>query len=166
MPTQTSFYNDPILQFPGSSSIVLQGVAQTGTFTVPLTLVAYSPAMPTFTHGQATMIPIDGGIGAGVALTPSIGLTQVRMEGFIDTPMAESADLYLSSLTLDGFRQTYADIVAAYWEGRMAGWQRIQPTLFRDPYGRQFDNPVIMDFQASYIEAAPQRTNFTLVLKV
>lgn len=65
----------------------------------------------------------------------------------------------------------YGDIISAYIEGRMnntapgAAWVRTDPISYVDPYGRQYDYPVIMQWQP--INSRPyQKQSFSLQLKV
>lgn len=183
--TETANYS-PVLNFPIVSgvTIVVAGSTISTSLTIPMTLTTYAGPNRKATVSDVTLMPaIDE--GSNLAFGGHVGgygndqLPKITLEGFIDTPVTALIDagadtndphknLTVWDLTVNGLRQTYADIIAMYFEGRASTptWKRINPNWFIDPYGRQFNNPKIMDFNATYIEGVPRRTNFSMQLVV
>lgn len=66
----------------------------------------------------------------------------------------------------------YAEILIMMLEGRAnyggsdIGWGRLDPLWYRDPWGRVYNSPRILDFTGSYVVGVPQRTQFTMALKI
>lgn len=169
--TATTTYSQPEIAFPTISGLTNGGVAVTPTVYIPLLVTNYVAPTRAASVGTVGVIPIisNKGLAYGgqAVMTGNLTLPKVKVEGHIDTPLISNTNP-LSNIQLNGFRLHYADLIAMYLEGRAsaAGWERIDPSYFRDPYGRVFNNPRILDFNASYVEAVPGRTNFSLTLKV
>lgn len=135
-----------------------------GTIKIPLRLRTYSlPNMkgqindtiilPTFEE------PTNRG---GHAL--SQGATEIpkcRMEGYIDTPFTVSGSTLTSSISYAATQITGAQLIQLYLEGEFSNKRPIE---FVDPYGRVYIAPTILEFTATYVEQAPFRSNFTMML--
>lgn len=162
--------NAPMISFPMIAGMTIAG-GTPATVEIPLVLTAYTSVTRVPTTGLIGTIPIIDDNFAYGGQTVSVGniqLPKVSMEGHIDTPVTDSGGWQLPNIVLSGRNLTYADLIAMYLEGRASavGWRRIDPLWFRDPYGRTYNSPFIMDFTATYVEAVPGRNNFTLQLKV
>lgn len=161
------------LVFPDISGLLLGGFAYTPVV-VPLTLTSYAPATRNAKVNEVGVLPIitpdNMAYSANTLLLGGTELPKITFEGFMDTPTVDFNGWQLPELTLNEIRYTYADLIAMYVEGRAAqtptGYGRVDPLSFRDPYGRVYDNPRILDFSASYVESVPGRNNFSMTLKV
>lgn len=75
-----------------------------------------------------------------------------------------------TSLGLVGY--SYGDIIWAYLQGKLnqpspSKFARVDPTLFIDPYGNVYNNPIIGEFDCEYaISIAMQNFNMKLYLEV
>lgn len=156
---------------------------------IPIRLTTYSGPQTKQQLGSIDVMPIfnpnDGGYAVG-GKTLSYGqseLTKIQMEGYIETPCTETTvsgeKLNIPTPKFNSMNVTYADLIAAYTEGRAnvtsvnAGgvilnnmWVRTNPTWFRDPFGKVYNNPKVINFTASYVESIPGRTTFTMQLQV
>lgn len=177
--TTTPIFNRPAIRFPAAGTI--------GEIEIPIHITKLSSQ-----DEGTTVIEVSAGalidpasnLGSG-GMAVSYGadkLSKVVLEGYIDTPATPLGNLFTSvpNIIIDGNRVNYAEIIAAYFEGRTSTnsgglWQQTYPKWFRDPFGRVYGNagptgPVrfirIYDFTAQRIEAVPGRTNITMTLQV
>lgn len=162
--------NTPMIRFPMITGLTIAG-ATPSTVDIPMVVTSYTPVSRGATVGVLGSIPIiDEGFSYGgqTVAVGNIALPKLSVEGFMDTPTVASGAYQLPDILLSSIRLTYGELIAMYFEGRAAssGWGRVDPTWFRDPYGRVYNSPYIMDFSATYVQAVPGRTNFTLQLKV
>lgn len=97
----------------------------------------------------------------------NVELPKMQIEGTIDTPTEDAGKYRVSSVMLGGFRITYAEFILKCFEGTASTptWRKIEPLRYRDPYGRIFENPRILDFSGNFVEAVPGRTAFSLQLQ-
>lgn len=171
---QTSIYNKPVLAYP-----TFAGLSIGTSFEIPLVITTYSPPNSKNTMNNIAVLPIQGSggfayggsaVGQGGSTNPSL-----VVDGFCDTPTAPSTgssgeSVMISTVTVNGIPHLYSEIIAMCLEGRALGtadgWDGLNPLYFRDPYGRQFNNPRIIDFSASYVEAIPGRSNVSITMKV
>lgn len=157
---------------------------------IPLHINAHSSPSRKPKTGDLAMMPLLnvsngttwGGHAAGVGPQE---LPKVSIEGFIETPTTSFtnksgiADGRLPALIVSATTQrlTYAELISACLEGRAGAstlhlgddwsgviWSRVDPLWYRDPFGRVYTYPKILDFSASFVEAAPGRTTFTMQL--
>lgn len=180
--SETGVYNQPQLVYPAPPSVTING-SSVSTITIPLLLTTFSGSSRKPTVAQQSFIPIivNGGLAYGgnaLSLGPS-ELPKIQLEGTIDTPMVDESaggavprtdKFFIPNVLVFGyFRYTYGQLIAMFLEGRGAystTWGRVDPTSFRDPYGRVYANPRVLDFTASYVEGVPGRNSFTMQLKV
>jgi hypothetical protein len=169
--TRTPTFNAPILVFPETNV--------QSELTVPLLITEYRVPTAVPTIGQVGGIPevnIYSSSSSGIVL-PTMGPSQLpkcSISGFIDTPYEEVGAQALPTLWMSGrsggsTRASYGDLIAMHIEGR--AWAGLDtrtnhPSLFRDPYGRLFGYPRILDFSASYMEGRPNRQNFAMTLQI
>lgn len=164
--TTTPIFRRAALRFPASGTQAQNEI--------PLVLDDYKPPTRTPQTNVVTSIPhIESAntvYGGTFRSTGSSALNKITMSGYIETPTQKTGDTtpYATPLLkVDNKAYTYADLIAMYIEGRLAGNRtKVNPLWFRDPFGRVFTNPTIFDFTANYVEAVPGRTTFTMVLKV
>lgn len=164
--TATSTYDQPVLVYPTVSGLTISGILP-ANITIPLELTTYSvPSRKLSTVLLAGMPHTleNYSIGGNAVAVGGTELAKITIDGHIDTPTQISGTLALPYIQLDGIRYTYADIIAGFIDGRLTNWTPQRPSYFRDPYGRRYDNPQVLDFSASYVEAVPGRTNFSMVL--
>lgn len=175
MPTQTSIYNQPVLNFAAISGLNVNG--NTGAFSIPLVLTNITGASRKPKTNPVGVMPIMYGTtsfgGQTLAQGPSEA-AKMLLEGFIDTPTITVVGTMTGQLpnivATGGVYLTYAEVIAMCFEGRAnpvnGFWSKTDPIYFRDPYGRQYNSPGIIDFTSSYVEAVPGRTNFTMTLLI
>lgn len=161
---QTGVYNKPALGFQPIGGV------QVPSWECPMILTTFSPPSRKPKVNVITTVPIirPSGFAAGgqaVTVAPNEFL-KVSMEGFIDTPTVDYGEYRLPNILVDGVRVTWLDFIVMGVEGRLNYWDRYDPTYFRDPYGRVYNNPRIMDIAGTYVEQVPGRTNFSMTLKV
>lgn len=166
--SQTGTYNAPVLVYPTVTGLTISG-SSVGSITIPLLLTNYSPPMARTSVNIITGMPFIipglavGGNAVGIGITE---LPKAHLEGHIDTPLQASGTFQLPFIVLDGIQYTYADLIAGFQDGRLANWGKQNPSAFRDPFGRQYNNVEVIEFTASYVETVPGRTTFTMVLRV
>lgn len=143
---------------------------------VPLRIKNYTPpiaksSIQTVETGYI-MSPTDGNVFGGKATSFSVQeLPKAVMDGEIDTPIDSETNLPSIQIEADDTPITYGELIALYTEGALQVqstgiWKRVDPLWFRDPYGRIYENPKILDYTASFVEQVPGRLNFSLTLKV
>lgn len=185
--------NAPALRYPQLAGItapanVSPDNADAG-LVIPIRLTTYSGPTSKQQVNSIDLMPVFNPANGGFAVggkTVSYGaseLIKIQMEGYIDTPCTETIvsgeSLNIPKPTLNSMAVTYADLIATYTEGRASissvnvggttinnMWTRVNPTWFRDPFGKVFNNPKVINFSGSYVEAIPARTNFTMLLQV
>ena len=96
-----------------------------------------------------------------------LSFPKIVISGEIDTPIVSTATP-LPAVILGGQNVTYADVIAAYLEGRIYSSIPVvtDPNWFRDPFGRTFSKVRVESFDAAFVEAVPGRTTFNLTLRV
>lgn len=161
---QQSVYGLPGLSFPvGTLSIT--GVVTPDIF-IPMLLTSYQHATRRPKVQQSSAIPLLAGqtaYGGNFLTEGAQDLPSIALEGTMDTPTLKTGGLSLPDLIVDGERMLYGELIALYIEGRsVVGRKHVLPTWFRDPYGRQYNSPLITDFTASYVESVPGRNTFTM----
>lgn len=175
--TQTTTYDSPALAYTPLSGVSVPG--SPSPYVIDLTLTEYHPPIEKSSVNTVSQMPIIQSSNfayAGVAVAEGgTELAKVTCGGHIDTPMVDAAENYagytgavrVPNITINGFKATWADFIIMCIEGRVsADWNSYHPLWFRDPYGRQFNNPRILDFNASFVEQVPGRVNFSLTMKV
>jgi hypothetical protein len=168
---QTTIYDKPVLAYNP-----VPGVVNGGNFEIPLLITAYTPPTRKPKVNIVTTIPIVNPLtghasGGSTISTGSTEFPVVTMEGHIDTPTTLVTDDYGAqiqrpNLYVAGIYCTWFDFISMCVDGRINSYDRYDPIWFRDPYGRQFNNPRILDLSGSYVEAVPARTQFNLTLRV
>lgn len=146
---------------------------------IPLRLKSFNSPQAKTSVNTADFIPImskDGAspFGAQTVLHGIKEFPKAVMDGYIDTPCEEVGDFYLPLIkdtnVSPNIRLMYSDLIAAITEGRMFindnsdKWQAKKPLWFRDPFGRVYNEPRIIDFNSSYAEQYPCRATFDLTL--
>lgn len=119
------------------------------------------------------------GIGGNAIALGVNQLPKLYFEGWIDSPYSvpttgeDPMTTVPGILGGDGNIYNFVQLIAAYFQGNVSvsalsgsPWARIDPTWFRDPYGRCYQNPRILTFTASRTEAVPYRHTFTMTLLV
>lgn len=161
------------LAFPKPTGTVPLNAApddgNTTELVIRMLLTAYRAPSRNPTVNTITSIPlIDESSNVaygGITLSQGVqGFAKVVVEGHIDTPSTEISKFSQPDLIIDGFKMTYGEFIVSAIEGRVAAlngvWRRTGPTWFRDPYGRVFNNPTVIDFTGNYVEGVPGRINF------
>jgi hypothetical protein len=95
-------------------------------------------------------------------------LWKLSCEGYIDTPSSDEIIGGYKFSTPDfgvGKNLLYADYIQLAKEDN-TGLSRSKPYWFRDPIGRVYTDPRILNFAATYVEGTPGRTNFQMTLIV
>lgn len=178
--TESTTYNQPVLRYPTVTGVTVPG----GLFEVPLLVTSYMPPdYKLITNNIAVMPAIysDGtAISTSAVSRGASSLPRVTLEGTIDSPMttsnatdttgtsADTLNFMVPTILIGSYKATWTEFIVACMEGRAAttGYGRVDPLWFRDSFGRVYNNPRILDFSASYVEAVPGRTTFSMVLKV
>lgn len=177
---ETTTYNMPCLFIPFIAGLSLPantGVDAGFTNGTCVYLHETSHTGPSSPQVQSTaMIPIitPKGLAFGGQIVghPAHILPRISIEGFIDTPCTQQGEYFLPTIVdTMGIKYTYAEVIAMMLEGRANsdpayGWERLDPLWYRDPWGRIYGGPRILDFSATYVEGVPERNQFTMVLKV
>lgn len=178
---ETTVYNQCCLGLDPIPGVTVPG--NPNPIIVPLRLTSYSGPtikMRPVVVGTIPLINEQSNLGfGGSRLTEVVPeLPKITLEGTIDSPYTDSGTYELPSITGDsGVRYTYPELILMQMEGRgdSTYGKRIRPRFFRDPYGRAYGDymndgskvrPRIFDFKANYVEGAPRRTQFSLVLIV
>lgn len=180
---EITIYDAPALVFPLRSGITVP--ANTGPdvsiidTVIPLHLTSYKPPKAQPTVNVVTSLPlIDEASNlayGGNAISEGApgGLPRVTIEGHIDTPCINQGEFRVPNIVLsaDNSRITYGEFIIASIEGRMNvtsanEWRAVNPLWFRDPFGRIYNNPKIIEFSASYVEGVPGRTQFSCTMVV
>lgn len=164
--SETNVFDQPILRFPAITGVVTPG----GTWDIPLLLTTFDEPTRKPTTGTITGLPIlaaDNAVGVTVASHGVNSLARIHMEGHITTPTTHVGPNELPNIRIDGTYSTWADFIIMCFEGRSnAFYGKVEPSLFRDPFGRIYTKLKILDFTAAHVEAVPGRTTFTMELKV
>lgn len=172
--TSTPVYNQPALRYPT--------VGVYSFFDIPMVLTSYTPtgrspavtAIEDLSRRGGGNVPWTGvRVGQGART-----LGKLSLAGFIDTPMdtnnlpniIRKGDSAPSGGGTNIFNVHYAELIAAAMEGRMVQYAqqnpvRIDPTYFRDPFGRVYTGITVLNFTANFMEQRPCRTNFTMNLQ-
>lgn len=172
---------DAGLYFP-VSDLTIAGITGTPGYFIPVHITSYTGVSKAPKLGVQNVIPItmpdNTSYGGSFVSEGGQELAKLSIDGYIDTPTTNISGAQLSSVTVDGLRTTYAELIAMYIEGRaqsprdantgtiLWGWKRLDPLWFRDPFNRVYSDPRIIDFTAGYVEAVPGRTIFTMKLVV
>lgn len=150
-----------------------------GLVEIPLRLQTYSApdVKPTLT--QVTSLPLynEGTsfqYGSGTLSTAASQLPRIQLEGYIDTPLTNVGGVNLPTLSYTQIsttvRITFVQFMIMCFEGTapasVFGWAKWDPIWFRDPYGRIYSNPKVLDLNGAYVEAIPGRNTFSISLKV
>lgn len=164
--TQTATYDQPALAYNPVPGMFVAG--SPNPYVIQLILQTYSGITAKGTLNTISSMPIvradQGGFAyGGIAISEgATELPRLSIGGYIDTTWVEVNN---SGVLMNAVSVTWADFIIACMEGRVSNtWQRYDPLWFRDPFGRQFNNVRIIDFQASYVEAVPNRTTFSATL--
>lgn len=185
--------NAAAIRYPPTSGIsapanVFPDQADSG-IVIPLGLNTYNPRSTKTQLSTIDLMPILNPNSSGFSIggkTLGYGtkeLPKLQLEGRIDTPCSNSIVngevLNIPDCKFNGMNVTYADLITAFLEGRanlqttnLGGvsinnmWTRLNPTWFRDPQGRVYNDPKIISFTASYVEAVPGRVTFSMTLQV
>lgn len=167
-----STVNRPQIVFPAITGLLVSG-AVASPLTIPMTVTSYVPPKRNAKTELITSIPLlhtgsNLSYGGTTVAEGNVETAKISVEGFIDTPTIDSGNYRLPYITLGGNNLHYADLIIGFIEGRWSvpTWQKINPTSFRDPYGRVYNNPRIWDFNATFVEGVPGRTNISLTLIV
>lgn len=176
---ETSVYNAPALCIPAISGLTVPGNVAPDTGApgqvVYLHLTSYG-GINAEQINEVTTLPIltvpGLSYGGQFAAYAPLVLPRITLEGYIDTPCTQSGEYFLPNVhDSGGIKYMYGEIIAMMMEGRAnvgAGgeWQRLDPLWFRDPWGRVYNTPRILDFTGTYVEGVPERTQFSMALKV
>jgi hypothetical protein len=176
---ETSVYGYPALCVPAISGLSAPAnvYPDAGAVGIVMYMHPSSYAGPVASQlSETTMLPImtpEGlSYGGQVVTYGPHTLPRVVIEGFMDTPCSRVGE-YLTPQLIDtsGIRYTYAEVITMMLEGRAnylvgGGWERLDPLWFRDPWGRLYLAPRILDFTSNYVEGIPERNQFTLTLKI
>lgn len=143
---------------------------------IPMILTAYTPPTRKPKVNMVTSLPLMNVYnrtswgGSAVSHGP-MELPKIQLDGTMDTPTTNFSGWRLPTLQENnaiGQRMTYAEFIQACLEGRVEldveDWKKTDPLWFRDPYGRRYDSPKILDFTASFVENVPGRTTFQMTL--
>lgn len=170
----TPIYSRPTLYYSGI-----------GPYSIRLRLTAYRIGTEVAKVANITSLPATYGntpaYGTNFLIEGTSELPKIQIDGHIDTPFT-AAHEYVplttpitkvgvkvqSSITLDGQRATYGDVIATAMEGRInpAYPTAVDPDYFLDPYGRVFSAPRIVAFTASYVPGVPYREQFQMTLQL
>ena len=99
--------------------------------------------------------------------TGKMGMPKIQLSGEIDSPIDPVTAM--PTTTVAGYSANYAEMIAAYLEGRIAGSgspATVHPDWFRDPFGRTFSGVRIEHFDAAMVENVPGRATFNMTLRV
>lgn len=167
---ETNVYNQPALAFKYSPDISIPGGPSPVIVPMTLTVSGVPTAASTPTQVIVTPIVMPSGlvVGSNVLGDAPINQPRISLEGTMDTPLTiDGTDHVPAILVNNTIRITWAEYVVMCMEGRVTStYTRWDPLWYRDPFGRQYNNPRIVDFTAQYVEAVPGRTSFTMQLKV
>lgn len=181
--TQTSTYNKPVLHYSMADDGYVTVNGAVDDIVIPMILTQYSGIEGTGLINTVTTMPIvradQGGFayGGNAISEGAISLPRLTLGGTIDTPFDTAGFndnnggdpvFYAPAVNMNWAQNIdYAEFIIACMEGRVSQtYQRFDPTWFRDPFGRQFNNVRIIDFSASYVEGVPGRSSFTATLLV
>lgn len=176
---QTTTYNQAGLAFDPISGIDVPGGPN--PIFVPMILTTAGPPTVNPKANPLTLIPFvepqtNQYYGGQTQFDAARELPKMNLEGTIDSPMVVSGTNYLPNILVGSVRITYPELIAMTIEGRASsGYQKVNPIWYRDPFGRVWGDyyrngsvtrPRILAFTANYLEATPQRMQFTMTLKV
>jgi hypothetical protein len=139
---------------------------------------AYAPTSVNLTVPQSSawvQSPVTVAAGGSVSITVvETGTGNPVIAGvFFDTgtPVFQTG-LYITALAPPQWL-TYPQIMAAYFSGTIGvpnsynnRWATVDPTAYRDPYGRVYNSPRVLTFTAARTEAVPYRHTFTMTLLI
>ena len=171
--TATPIYNQAALCYSIFSS---------EDYIVPLRILEYQGTQKPVGSNPKQVIPrvLASGraIGGNLLINSPTPLPRIAISGELDTPigvLTSSATTPVSSMSfatpllkLGTTVLTYGDLIASCIEGRIqisSDWKVIEPTWFRDPFGRVFSNVKIEKFSATFVEARPGRQTFSMTLR-
>lgn len=162
-------YDQPALIYPALAGVTVNGAG--GPFTIPISMTAYTPVSRRPKLTPVTTLPILSGnynYGGTTQAESSLEIAKLSFDGTIDTPCIDESQWRVSNLLVNGVRITYAELIIMCMEGRVntgnGHWNVTNPTLFRDPYGRVWNNPQVIDVQASFVESVPGRNQVSIQL--
>lgn len=165
-------YNSPQLVYPA--------IGANPALTIPLHITDYKVSTRNAKMNPITGLPLLHPLSNNAVRGVQIGagtmeLPKIVLAGHIDTP-SETIGVYrLPSFKWRGqvqvLRITYGDFIAMCMEGRAnqfdtAIFSIIDPTHFRDPFGRMYYLPRVTSFTGSYLEGVPCRQNFQMTLNL
>lgn len=165
----------PAIAFPIVPGFSLPAVPAPDTFVsaavFQMTVTEYTPPNSKSGVNIITTIPIVNSdtMYGGISLSDAAQqLRKVTITGYFDTPTVQSGNWRVPDVVDgSGNRYTYAEYMILCNEGRVTQpWKRVHPLWFRDPHGRVYTSPKVLDFSANYTEGVPGRTNFQLTLVV
>lgn len=179
--TLSNIFNDPVLAFPAVGTLPAYTIP---TRLTQLDVVTTNATLVEWSSGPVVDQPSNNAVGGNSWGEGVNQLPKLVMAGWIDTPAVEIevpgmvGTAEVPGIIQDGFRMTYAEIIAMFYEGRTSTyndyssvtpgtyWQKVDPLYFRDPMGRVYNNPRIYTFTATRLEAQPFRTNFNMTLQL
>lgn len=162
----TPIYDKAALRYPAVSSY--------GQLEIPMRLTSFKPVSRKI-ELKVTDVPFRIDPNPNTVNYPSFMETAaavplLEIEGYMDTPIGPVANNFATPLLYRrGFPMMYGDFIAQSFSGDLSGTslkERVEPLWFRDPYGRYYSNPRVQDFSCSYVEAVPQRQQFSLTLRM
>lgn len=160
----TATYNEPKLYYSGWSG--------NGPYSIRLRLTSYRVASQTAKTEVITAIPQIYGNTAGYGVTSILEganeLAKIQIEGHMDTPTVQDSNPLRSSVLLESYPVSYADVISAAIEGRTGtgAGAAVHPDYFLDPFGRKFTAPRIVAFNAQHVQGVPYRQPFSMTLQL
>lgn len=168
--SDSGIFDQPLLSYGAISGLTVSG--SSGAIQIPLVLTSYKGPRRTPKIGTVTTIPVmneNYSFGGNTQAEGASELPKIQIEGQFDTPGVISSGLYLYDIVIGGTtRISYGELIAMCFEGRaftdFGFWLPTNPTSFRDPYGRVYNNPRVSAFTATYTEGAPMRQTFSMTM--
>lgn len=162
----TPIYEQAALRYPAAGSY--------GQLEIPMRLTSFKPVSRKVelrvTEVPFRVDPNPNTIGYPSFTEAAESIPLLEFEGYMDTPLGNISGSFATPLLYrGGYPITYGDFIAQSFSGELSGTslrERVEPLWFRDPYGRYYSNPKVQDFNCSYVEAVPQRQQFSLVLRL
>lgn len=172
----------PGVQYATPSGVTVNG-SSVSTIFIPMILS--SATLPTYVRSQnesaaLPIIDMGNGIASGGSFATAAGgqFPKISLEGTIDVPLTSvtetgtysGQDAEVPAVQVNSVPMHWVDVIAMFFEGRYtgssSGYARYDPSFYRDPYGRRYDHPRVMDFTASFVAGVPTRANFTMQLMI
>lgn len=175
--------NFPALSFPTMSGVTVPENSypdeEAANVVIPLRVKNYTLPIEktsTTTIDTGGILNTDNGqmIGGKALAFAQKDLPRLVVEGDIDTPLISDESPLPSVLVAvndDTFNITYGELINLYISGDLSVSitnlsERVHPLWFRDPYGRVYNSPRIIDYTGGFVEQVPGRTTFNLTLRV